>query len=156
MIDEAGAHGEAAGERLGQPLTQEAGEEVAADLADLEAIVGEVLQSLASLRLLNRIVGREAAVEVGSSPADVSRPRETEPRGVPSTYGADAEHDGLLAVAHRERLTAVAKYLVVVVRRTARTGFADEWFAEDSLRMARAALVQWLRCLELQQHDVGR
>lgn len=45
VIDEAGAHGEAAGERLGQPLTQEAGEEVAADLADLEAIVGQVLQS---------------------------------------------------------------------------------------------------------------
>lgn len=55
VIDEAGAHGEAAGERLGQPLTQEAGEEVAADLADLEAIVGEVLQSVASLRLLNRM-----------------------------------------------------------------------------------------------------
>ncbi|MEU9730142.1 hypothetical protein [Streptomyces sp. NPDC048002] len=91
VFDEAGAHGEVAGERLRQPLAQEAGEEVAAELADLESIADEVQQSVASPRLLNRIVGREAAVEVDSSPADVSRPRETDLRISGHRRTADGE-----------------------------------------------------------------
>ncbi|MFH8656291.1 hypothetical protein [Streptomyces afghaniensis] len=169
VIDEAGAHGEGAADRLRELLSREAREEVAAELTALDVIAGEVGQSVATLRLLNRILGREAAAEDDASPAEVSRLRETDLRGVPSTYGDDAEYDDLLAIAdrgaelapqleeaHRERLSAVADHLVTVVQRAARTGFADEQFAQKSLREAWAAHALWVRCLEQRQHDLGR
>ncbi|MGI3230893.1 hypothetical protein ACRJ4B_51870 [Streptomyces sp. GTA36] len=169
VIDEAGARGEDAAGRLRQLLTQEAREEVLAELTALDVIAGEVRQSVATLRLLNRILDREAAIEDDASPADVSRLRETDLRGVPSTYGDDAEYDDLLAMAnrgtelapqleeaHRERLSAVAEHLVAVVQRAAKTGFADEQFAQESLREARAAHALWVRCLEQRQHDLGK
>ncbi|MFF0158128.1 hypothetical protein ACFYRY_11450 [Streptomyces sp. NPDC005263] len=168
VIDEAGARGEDAAGRLRQLLAREAREEVAAELTALDAIAGEVRKSVATLRLLNRILGREGAVEDDAPPADVSRLRETDLPGVPSTYGDDADYDDLLAMAnrgaelapqlekaHRERLSAVAEHLVTVVQRAAMTGFADERFAQESLREARAAHVLWLRCLEQRQHDLG-
>jgi hypothetical protein len=169
VIDEAGARGEDAAAHLRQLLIREAREEVAAELTALDVIAGEVRQSVATLRLLNRILGREAAVEDDTPPTDVSRLREIDLRAVPSTYGDDAEYDDLLAIAdrgaelapqlekaHRERVSAVAEHLVTVVQQAAKTGFADERFAQESLREARAAHALWLRCLDQRQHDLGR
>ncbi|WP_409472464.1 hypothetical protein [Streptomyces sp. HC307] len=169
VIDEAGARGEDAADHLRQLLTREAREEVAAELTALDVIAREVRKSVSTLRLLNRILGREAAVEDDTPPADVSRLREIDLRALPSTYGDDAEYDDLLAMAnrgaelapqleraHRERLSAVAEHLVTVVQRAAKTGFADERFAQESLREAREAHELWLRCLEQRQHDLGR
>ncbi|MFI2435745.1 hypothetical protein [Streptomyces sp. NPDC018693] len=169
VIDEAGARGEDAADRLRQLLTREAREEVAAELKALDVLAEEVRQSVATLRLLNRILGREAAVEDDAAPADVSQLREVDLREVPSTYGDDAEYDDLLAMAdrgaeltphleetHKERISAVAEHLVTVVQRAAKTGFADERFAQDSLREAQAAYALWLRCLGQRQHDLGK
>ncbi|WP_030859383.1 hypothetical protein [Streptomyces sp. NRRL S-37] len=169
VIDEAGVRGENAAGRLRQLLTQEAREEVAAELTALDVIAGKVRQSAATLRLLNRILDRETSAEDDAPPADVARLRETDLRTVPSTYGDDAEYDDLLAMAdrgtqlapqlekaHRERLSAVADHLVTVVQQAAKTGFADERFAQASLREARAAHALWLRCLEQRQHDLGK
>jgi hypothetical protein len=169
LIDEAGARGEDAAERLRQLLGREAQEEVAAELTALDVIAQEVWQSVATLHLLNRILGRETAVEDDASSADVHRLRETDLRGVPSTYGDDAEYDDLLAIAdrgaqlapqleraHRERLTTVAEHLVTVVQRAAKTGFADERFAQESLQEAHAAYALWLRCLKQREHDLGK
>ncbi|MER5575676.1 hypothetical protein [Streptomyces massasporeus] len=169
VIDEAGARGEDAAAHLRHLLIREAREEVAAELTALDVIAGEVRQSVATLRLLNRILGREAALEDDTPPTDVSRLREIDLRSVPSTYGDDAEYEDLLAMAdrgaelapqlqkaHRERVSAVAEHLVTVVQQAARTGFADERFAQESLREARAAHALWLRCLDQRQHDLGR
>ncbi|MFI1352449.1 hypothetical protein ACH4TV_02480 [Streptomyces sp. NPDC020898] len=169
VIDEAGARGEDAAGRLRQLLTREARQEVLAELTALDVIAREVRQTVATLHLLNRILDRESAVEDDASPADVSRLRETDLRVVPSTYGDDAEYVDLLAMAnrgtelapqleeaHRERLSAVAEHLVAVVQRAAKTGFADERFAQEALREARAAHALWLRCLEQRQHDLGK
>ncbi|MGW5613096.1 hypothetical protein [Streptomyces sp. NPDC003877] len=110
-------------------------------------LAGEVRQSVATLRLLNRVLDREAAVEDDVAPADVSRLCEADLREVSSTYGDDAEYDDLLAMAnrgaelrphleetHKERISAVAEHLVTVVERAAKAGFADERFVQNSLR----------------------
>jgi hypothetical protein len=149
-------------------LTREAREEVEAELEALDMLAGEVRQSVATLRLLNRILDREAAVEDDAAPANVSRLCEADLREVSSTYGDDAEYDDLLAMAnrgtelrphleetHKERISAVAEHLVTVVERAAKTGFADERFVQNSLRETRAAYALWLQCLGQRQHDLG-
>ncbi|MGW3559431.1 hypothetical protein ACWDNT_18995 [Streptomyces sp. NPDC000963] len=168
VIDEAGARGEDAAERLRRLLARENREEAAAELSAIEATAGEVRQSVVALRLLNRILDRETTVEDDASPVGVPRLREADLPGVPSAYDDDAEYDDLLAVAnrgteltpqlekaHRERLSAVAEHLVAVVQRAARTGFADERFAQESIQEAKAAYALWLQCLRRRRHDLG-
>ncbi|MFE6989055.1 hypothetical protein [Streptomyces pharetrae] len=169
VIDKAAARGAEAADRLQTLLALEAREEVAAELAALETIAGEVRRSAASLRLLNRILGRDAAVEDDAPTAPVDRLREIDLPEVPSAYGDDTEYDDLLAMAdreaeiapklepaHRERIAVVAAHLVGIVRQAAETGFADERFALASLREARTAHALWLRCLEQRRGTLGR
>ncbi|MFG3122967.1 hypothetical protein ACGFYO_13250 [Streptomyces sp. NPDC048201] len=168
VIDEAATRGENAAGRLQELLTHEAREEVVAELNALDMLAGEVRQSVVTLCLLNRILGRETAVEDDMPSAEVPLLRESDLRGLPSTYGEDAEYDDLLAMAdrgaelapqleqaHKERLSAVTEHLVAVVHQVAKTGFAEERFTRASLREARLAHVLWLRCLAQRQQSIG-
>ncbi|MFG3509165.1 hypothetical protein ACGF5F_27095 [Streptomyces sp. NPDC047821] len=169
VIDKAAARGLEGAGRLRDLLGREARDEVVSELAALEEVAEEVRGASAALRLLHRILGREAAAEDGAPAAVVPRLDETGLPELPSAYGDEAEYDDLLAMAdrgaelapglelaHRERLAVVAAHLVTLVRQAARTGFADEGFAEAALREARAAHALWLRCLEQRRRDVGR
>ncbi|MFE0701405.1 transposase [Streptomyces sp. NPDC058872] len=58
--------------------------------------------------------------------------------------------------AHAERLGTVAAHLVRVVEQAAAVGFADEVFAEGSVREAHQAYELWARCLEERRRDLGQ
>lgn len=169
VIDAAGVRGEEVAGRLRELLAREAREEVAAELAALDEIAEEVRRSSATLRLLNRVLGRETVVEDDVPAAKVPVLHEAQLPKVPSVYGDEAEYADLLGVAgrgeelaprrelaHRERLSDVAAHVVALVQEVAKTGFADARFAHASLREAHTAHALWLRCLEQRRRDLGR
>ncbi|WP_435058575.1 hypothetical protein [Streptomyces sp. bgisy060] len=167
VIDEASETGRRVAERLRTLLAAEATGDVVRELDALEAVSVLVRSTDHTRRLLQRVLGREDPAP-RALPA-VRRLAGADLPALPSSYADEAGYDDLMAMAaredelapelqraHAERLGTVAAHLVRVVEQAAAVGFADEVFAEESVREAHRAYELWARCLEERRRDLGQ
>ncbi|RSS58001.1 hypothetical protein EF912_12230 [Streptomyces sp. WAC07061] len=166
VIDRASDTGLDIAGRLRELLAAESVADIPAQLDALEATSAGVRGTAATRALLNRLLALEQ--EVGPTPPTVGRLSSSELPSLPSAYADDDGFADLMAVAargeelapqlrnaHADRLARVADHLVEVVRQAAVTGFAEEAFAEESVREARRAYELWLQCLAERKRDLG-
>ncbi|MBM7057824.1 hypothetical protein [Streptomyces durocortorensis] len=166
VIDDASETGRAIADRLCALLSTGAVEDVALELEALEAVSARVRGTDQTRLLLHRVLGREASAKRALpgvrhlSGADLPY--------LPSSYQDEQGFDDLVAMAaredelaprlreaHAERLDKVAAHLVRVVEQAAAVGFADEVFAQESVREARHAYELWVQCLKERGRDLG-
>ncbi|MFD7867404.1 hypothetical protein [Streptomyces sp. NPDC059783] len=166
VIDEASETGQAIADRLSALLPTGAFEDVALELDALEAVSARVRGTNQTRLLLHRVLGREESAK--RALPTVHHLAGSDLPSLPSSYTDEVGFDDLMAMAareeelapllretHTERLGAVAAHLVHVVEQAAAVGFADEVFAQDSVREARHAYELWVQCLKERRRDLS-